>query len=161
MTNQTTRPSWGHWIAQGATTLWEDWDGSFSLNHVMFGDISAWFYRVLAGIRPDPGAPGFKHIVFMPHLLGDLEWVRASVPTPHGLVESAWKRGNDAVEFTFRIPANTRATVHLPCAGDAGITEGGRPAAESGGVETAATPAVGRTAFRLDSGVYTFRVPLE
>ena len=58
MATQTTAPSYGNWIEQGATTLWEDWPGASSLNHIMFGDISAWFYKYLAGIQLDPDAPG-------------------------------------------------------------------------------------------------------
>ncbi len=59
---QKDLPSWGWWIEQGATTLWEQWKGTESRNHIMFGDISAWFYKAIAGINPDPQAPGFKHI---------------------------------------------------------------------------------------------------
>ena len=49
---QTEFPSYGHWLKQGATTLWEAWDGSGSQNHIMFGDFSAWMYANLAGIPP-------------------------------------------------------------------------------------------------------------
>ena len=51
--SQKDLPSWGWWLEQGATTLWEQWNGTESHNHIMFGDISAWFYKALAGI---PGA---------------------------------------------------------------------------------------------------------
>jgi alpha-L-rhamnosidase len=73
--NQTTFPSWGNWIGQGATTLWEQWDGSESRNHIMFGDVSAWFYKNLAGIAPDNNQPGFKtqsysSPIFQPILTG-------------------------------------------------------------------------------------------
>ena len=37
---QRSYPSWGYWIDQGATTLWESWEGTTSRNHIMFGDIS-------------------------------------------------------------------------------------------------------------------------
>ena len=46
-------------------------------NHIMFGDISAWFYEALAGINPDPAKPGFKHIIIRPRPVGDLKWVKA------------------------------------------------------------------------------------
>ena len=49
---QKDQPSWGWWLEQGATTLWEQWNGNESRNHIMFGDISAWFYKALAGINP-------------------------------------------------------------------------------------------------------------
>ena len=63
---QETIPGWGYWIKQGATTLWEKWDGKDSQNHIMYGDISAWFTRVLAGINPDPAGPGFRRILLTP-----------------------------------------------------------------------------------------------
>ena len=58
--SQKDLPSWGWWIEQGATTLWEQWNGADSRNHIMFGDISAWFYKALAGINLDPAAPGLQ-----------------------------------------------------------------------------------------------------
>ena len=61
MVAQNDQPSWGWWLEQGATTLWEQWNGTESRNHIMFGDVSAWFYKALAGIQPDPRSPGFKH----------------------------------------------------------------------------------------------------
>ncbi|RYE66013.1 MAG: alpha-rhamnosidase, partial [Oxalobacteraceae bacterium] len=76
MLQQKTLPSYGHWVERGATTLWEDWKGDNSRNHVMFGDVSAWFYKYLAGINA--AAPGFKQIVIKPHVLGDLTYARAS-----------------------------------------------------------------------------------
>ena len=60
-------PSWGWWINNGATALIEDWDyqraGEFSDNHMMFGEIGAWFYKALGGIKPDSEHPGFRHIL--------------------------------------------------------------------------------------------------
>jgi alpha-L-rhamnosidase len=53
--DQRDLPSWGWWLDQGATTLWEQWNGAESRNHIMFGDISAWFYKALAGIQPPTG----------------------------------------------------------------------------------------------------------
>ena len=65
---QDTYPSWGCWIANGATTLLENWDlnatRDISDNHMMFGEIGGWFYKGLGGIFPDPENPGFKHILF-------------------------------------------------------------------------------------------------
>jgi alpha-L-rhamnosidase len=76
--NQRTQPSFGWQIAQGATTLWENWNGESSHNHAMFGGVCQWFYRSLAGINPDEEEPGFRHIVIRPYLLGDLTWVKAA-----------------------------------------------------------------------------------
>ncbi len=85
MATKTTYPSWGRWLDEGATTLWEQWDGGASRNHIMFGHISAWFYQVLGGIMPDPEAVGFKHFTIKPQLLGDVTWVagRARIHVRH------------------------------------------------------------------------------
>jgi len=56
--SQKDLPGWGWWIEQGATTLWEEWRGGASRFHIMYGDVSAWFYKALAGIRPWRMHPG-------------------------------------------------------------------------------------------------------
>lgn len=120
ITTQTTYPSWGHWIEQGATSLWERWDGKGSRNHHMYSDISAWFYRELAGIQPDPVEPGFKHVIFRPNPVDGLGWVRAHHLSPHGRVESGWTVESGSFHLTIAVPGNCRGTVYLP----EGFTEG-------------------------------------
>ncbi|MCC6397083.1 MAG: family 78 glycoside hydrolase catalytic domain, partial [Bacteroidetes bacterium] len=75
----TTYPSWGYMMEKGATTVWELWNGDSadpamnSGNHVMLvGDLVIWLYENLAGLKGDPGNPGFKHIVMQPTPVGDL-----------------------------------------------------------------------------------------
>src|SRR5262249_14603690 len=65
---QKTLPGWGWWMEQGATTLWESWRGTDSLNHIMFGDISAWVFKALAGARPRPrsACAGFPPLLSAP-----------------------------------------------------------------------------------------------
>lgn len=108
-------PGWVNWLRQGATTLWESWWGRSSLNHIMFGNISAWFYRYLAGIRPDPQVPGFKHIIIKPETIAPLNWVQASHTCAHGVIESHWQRSGQRITLSVSIPAECRATVYLPC----------------------------------------------
>ena len=76
---QKTYPSWGYMVEKGATTIWELWNGDTadpamnSGNHVMLvGDLVIWLYENLAGIKPDPEQPGFKHIIMKPEPVGDL-----------------------------------------------------------------------------------------
>lgn len=117
---RTTYPSYGHWIERGATTLWESWDGKQggSLNHIMFGDISAWFYQTLGGIRVDPDKPGFKHIIFRPYPLGDLKWVEAEHESIYGTVKSSWKKSGDSFRLEVTVPVNCTATVSVPLEGE-------------------------------------------
>lgn len=107
-------PGWGYWIARGATTLWETWNGNSSLNHHMFSDISAWFYKSLAGINPDPGEPGFRHIIIKPNPVKGLEWVRASHYSPYGLITCNWEAKNGVLTLDLEIPVNCHATLYLP-----------------------------------------------
>lgn len=112
---QKTAPGYGWMIEKGCTTLTEDWWGGGSHNHIMFGDIGAWFYEYLAGIRPDPDQPGFKHFVLQPMPAGDLTYVRAEHRSPHGMVRAAWERRPDGSYVArFTVPQHTTATVILP-----------------------------------------------
>ena len=94
--SQTTQPSWGWWIKQGANTLWETWTDEGSHNHIFMGDCVNWYVRTLVGINPDPAAPGFKHIIIKPQPLGDLTFAEAryeSVPRPNFLsLGPQWRR---------------------------------------------------------------------
>lgn len=108
------QPGWGWWIEQGATTLWEDWKGESSLNHIMFGDVSNWFFQWIAGIGLDPKTPAFKHIIIQPQPVGDLTWAKASIESPNGLIKSAWKKDQKGLHLDIEIPANTTATVRMP-----------------------------------------------
>jgi len=111
-------PGWGYWMEQGATTLWEDWKGESSLNHIMFGDVSNWFIQWLGGIGLDPNSPGFRHIIIRPQAVGGLTWVKATHVSPYGLIATTWTKTGSRFKLSITIPANCTATVMLP--GDRG-----------------------------------------
>lgn len=160
VTNQTDFPSWGRWIEEGATTLWENWDGTLSRNHIMFGDISAWFYKTLAGIRPDPEKPGFKHIIIKPQPPAGLEWASGECASPYGVIESGWRRTPQTLTLTLQIPGNTTATVYVPTDAAEGVYEGNTPATETDGVRYAGEED-GYAVFSVGSGRYRFVSPLN
>jgi alpha-L-rhamnosidase len=112
--NQHSFPGWGYWIDQGATTLWEQWNGTESLNHIMYGDVSAWFYESLAGIAPYEDQPGFKKISFKPYFPPDLQWVRATHQSMYGDITANWERKGKVIYYQLTIPANTTGVVILP-----------------------------------------------
>ena len=120
---QDTYPSWGWWIVNGATTLLENWNleatRDISDNHMMFGEIGGWFFKGLGGIKPDPEAPGFKHILLRPNFVGPEEF-EASHDAPCGRIVSAWTRRGNTVTYRVRIPANSTATLYLPANVDGG-----------------------------------------
>lgn len=116
-----TYPSWGYMIKNGATTIWELWNGDTanpamnSRNHVMLlGDLLIWFYEDIAGIKNDPSSIGFKKILMEPVFPEKLNYVNASHQSPYGKIESYWKRNGSQLEWNIAIPANTTATVKLP-----------------------------------------------
>ena len=117
MAAQKDAPSWGAWIEKGFTTLAETWLLSpefrdASVNHVFLGDISAWMVNVLAGINYDPEEPGFRHIVFRPHFVEGLDWVKAEYRSVNGPIRSEWKREGKKVVLKVTVPLNTRATLY-------------------------------------------------
>lgn len=97
---QTSYPSWGYMIHnenEPATTLWELWNADTtgpsmnSRNHIMFGSVSNWFYKYLAGITPTK--PGYRKISIKPTAVGhsNLTHMDTKIVTPYGDVLSSWK----------------------------------------------------------------------
>ena len=105
-------------IDRGATTLWETWkesDNTYSNCHPMFGSVSEWFYRWLAGIRPDSDYPGFERFTINPNLPEGLTEVSSSYQSPNGEIVSSWKNYPDGnQEFIIAIPEGSLAMVRLP-----------------------------------------------
>jgi alpha-L-rhamnosidase len=156
--SQKDLPSWGWWIEQGATTLWENWNGAESRNHIMYGDISAWFYKALAGINDDPTAPAFKHFVIKPNIVGGLTSAKASYDSVRGGIVSDWEVEKGRFKLTVKVPANTTATVWVPTTDPSAVVEGGWPAMKAEGVRDFRIEA-GRAAFEVGSGTYHFTAP--
>ena len=154
--HQKEWPSWLYAVTQGATTIWERWDGwtkekgfqdkgMNSFNHYAYGAIGAWLYATVAGIDLDPEQPAFKHIVLAPQPGGELTWARGTLESPHGRIVSAWKRRPGRFEWTVTIPPNATATAYFPVPAGARIT----------GLKGIRHKR-GTTACRLTSGRYRF-----
>jgi alpha-L-rhamnosidase len=117
LASKETFPSWGWWIVNGATTLYENWDidaqRDLSLNHIMFGEIGAWLFKAPGGIKPDPDKPGFKNTILKPHFVQGLQHFEASHDGPNGMIVSKWKRSRRNIEYIAHVPANSTATLYL------------------------------------------------
>lgn len=156
---QTTYPSWGYMLSQGATTIWELWNGNVagpamnSGNHLMLlGDLVAWMYEDLAGIAPDPRYPGFKHILVAPQPVGDLRFVRASHESSFGRIATYWTRNGSRMMLDITVPPNTTATVYVP---GRNVFEGGHPADTAIGVRFVQR-GEGKMVYEIGSGRYVF-----
>jgi alpha-L-rhamnosidase len=129
---QETFPSWGWWIVNGATTFYENWPldaaKDISMNHIMFGEISAWYYKALGGIFPDEEQPGFKNVILKPNFVEGLEHFEASYNGPYGTIISSWKKTGEGIVYTVTIPANSSATFYT---GATEITENGKDLADN------------------------------
>ncbi len=156
--SQETFPSWGWWIVNGATTFYENWpldaDSDISMNHIMFGEINAWYYKALGGIFPDEEQPGFKNVVLKPNFVKGLNQFEASHEGPYGTVVSSWKRNRKKVEYSVEVPAGSTATLHID--GEK-IRESGKLVSENNFIKVVEQGS-GKMVLVLESGNYYFIV---
>jgi alpha-L-rhamnosidase len=147
MVAQRTFPGVGEWIARGATTLWECWNGGGSHNHHMFSDLSSFMYKFIGGISPDENEPGFSHIIFRPAVDGDLASAHADHESMRGKVAIDWAKEDEKTTITLTVPFGTHGTLYLPESYAGKLSENG-----------AVLPFVlenGKSVFQFASGVYT------
>ena len=162
--NRKEYPSWLYPVTQGATTIWERWDGqkpdgSFqdvgmnSFNHYAYGAIGEWLYKHVAGIKVDENNPGYKKFFLAPNPGGGLTNVNATFDSMFGKIVSDWMVSDGQMTYKVEVPANTSAEVVLPNAKVAEVTmsEGLKSGAKQTG--TSVTVLVG-------SGTYSFSYPI-
>lgn len=115
-------PGWLYSIDNGATTIWERWDGYVkgrgfqdpgmnSFNHWAFGAVGEWMMKTIVGITPDAESPGYKHFFITTQPGGGLEWARGSLDTQYGRLEVEWRASGSGIEMSITVPPNARATV--------------------------------------------------
>ena len=164
--NREEYPSWLYPVKQGATTIWERWDGQKpdgtfqdvgmnSFNHYAYGAIGEWMYRVVAGLELDPREPGYKHVLAQPRPGGGLTSAEARLQTLYGEAVSGWSLAGGKLTVSVAVPPNARGTVRLPGAVLAAVTEGGRAVASAPGVTRAAQDGED-VVVEVGSGQYAF-----
>ena len=123
----TEYASWLYPVTQGATSIWERWNGYTnelgfngqnamnSFNHYSLGAVYEWMVAYQLGIASDPKQPGYQHVILQPTAGGSFDYARGSVETPYGTIESGWTAENGVMtSYTVTLPANTSATLYLP-----------------------------------------------
>jgi len=137
----TSYPSWGYSVVNGATTIWERWNswtkeggpGDVSMNsysHYAYGAVVEWMFDTIAGI--DHQGCGFQKFTLKPQPGGSLKHASASFHSPYGLIRSAWKKSAKQTHYEISIPANTQANVILPTKSIEKVKLNGRPLKKSG-----------------------------
>lgn len=159
-------PSWGYEIANGATTMWERWDGikpdgtyqdpgMNSFNHYANGAVGDWMYKNIAGLQTVK--PGYKVSRIAPQVGGGLTHARGAVDSVYGKLSSAWRVTDTGFTLDVEVPVNTTSEVQIPSRIDQTVLESGTPAAEADGV-TGVDFAGGVASIKLGSGSYRFSV---
>jgi len=156
-----TYPSWLFSVKNGATTIWERWDGwtpergfqdssMNSFNHYSLGSVGAWFYSGAAGIELDESHPGYKHFALQPQFTTRLSFVKATLDSPYGPILSYWHTQGNQMLYDVTVPPNTTADLTLAAPPET-VRESGRPV-------TSLAPAF--TSLALEPGAHHFAFPL-
>lgn len=117
-------PGWLYQVAQGATTVWEHWDGRRpdgtmwsagmdSFNHYAYGAVGAWLYSAELGFDQQPGTAGFAAARLAPRPGGGLTWAEGWRDTPYGRYALRWEITDGKTAVTFTVPANAEAELVL------------------------------------------------
>lgn len=122
LATNTSYPSWGYMAEHGATTIWELWNGDTanpamnSGNHVMLlGDLLAWCYQDLGGIKNAPGSVGYERLLMEPDFtIQDLDSISCSYMTPRGIVTSRWRKTLEQLHWKVTLPQGVSAICVMP-----------------------------------------------
>ena len=156
--NQRTFPGWGWMLENGATTLWEHWefsDNTYSHNHPMFGSVSEWFYKALAGIRVADDSVACDHVLIAPQPTGDLTFVNAAYNSVRGPIVSNWERSGDQFRLQDKHSGWNHCAVVLPTPRLDTVTESGKGLNSARGLH-ATTQDQGQRLVEVGSGDYDF-----
>lgn len=122
-------PSWIYPLTQGATAVWEHWngrkpDGSFwspnmnSFCHLTFGSVGEWLYGWVLGLRQEDGVYGYHRFMFAPAVDRRLEWAEGGFECTWGRIGAGWRFEGDGLCLSLRVPVGIQARAVLPMVRD-------------------------------------------
>ena len=161
---QKTFPSWGYMIENGASTIWELWNGNTadpsmnSGNHVMLlGDLMIWYHENLIGIKScDEGDP-FKHFTINPYFAPQLTYLNGSYESSYGKIVSNWEKTGSVLNWKVSVPANTSALIYMPTSSTQHISVNDRPISQYGEIKVVKS-SNNKMILNLPSGDYKFTI---
>jgi alpha-L-rhamnosidase len=166
-------------VTNGSTTWWEGWNtyipgagvngnSSFrSFNHLPFGSVAEWIWKVMVGVNLDPDQPGYQNTIVKPEPGGGITNTLGAFDSIHGPIVISWTNNMPATNvfsLDATVPANTTASIYIPSTNNlANITEGGVAAATALGVwrwyiTNPPSYIAGATVFEVGSGTYRFQL---
>jgi alpha-L-rhamnosidase len=165
--HNTTFPSWGFSIVNGATTIWERWNGwtpesgffdpgMNSFAHYSFGAVAQWMFETIGGIQT--GQPGYRTILIRPRPGGKLTWAKVRYDSIRGPISTQWKMDDEKFTLDVTIPAGVTAEVHVPTSDPTRVTESLAPAESAVGVRLVRNEP-GIAVYEVASGNYAFAAP--
>jgi len=139
-------PSWLYEVDQGATTIWERWDGYVkgrgfqdtimnSFDHYAIGSVGEWMYKHIAGIQWTDEHPGYREFTVHPQIGGSLTWANGAYSSINGEIVSQWKLEGGVLHLHVEIPPNTVARVYIPAKGRSSVKESGKKLEDAPGVK--------------------------
>jgi len=167
--NRKEYPSWLYPVTQGATTIWERWDGQKpdrtfqnigmnSFNHYAYGAIGEWMYTHIAGIKLKENSPAYKDFCLTPHPGGEINQAKAEYYSMYGKIVSDWEIKDNQMIYNVEIPANTTATVVLPNANTKKISMNNKALSE---IKNKTEQKEKQVTVKLGSGKYCFKYPYK
>ena len=111
-------PSWLFSVKQGATTIWEHWDGKNekgefwsknmnSFNHYAYGSVGGWVYEEACGIHVVEEKPGFEEVVISPIPTDKIDYLSATIETKYGKIQSKWYHENGKIHYFVTTPVKS------------------------------------------------------
>ncbi len=88
----------------GATTLWENWNGRDSRNHPMFGAVTKYLFMYLLGIRQPDGSAGYESVIINPRFVDGLNSAKGYITTENGKISVEYKK--DGSKATVKVCAD-------------------------------------------------------
>lgn len=160
-------PGWLYMVDNGATTIWERWDGYVkgrgfqdagmnSFNHWAFGAVGEWVWRHIVGLNPDDTQPGWKHFTIAPRPGGGVTWARGRYYSIRGEISSDWRIEAGTLTLRVTVPPSTSATIFVPATRPEHVTETGLPAQTAPGVKFLRAEK-SAAVYQVGSGTFVFQ----
>jgi alpha-L-rhamnosidase len=155
--SRTDKPGYAYILSQGETAWTEVWEADEPARiHTSYTGISTWFIKGLAGIEPSIEGPGYRIFTVRPHVVKKLDYAKAAVESPYGLIESGWRKSGDKTVYDISVPTGSEARIYLPAKASQ-VSENGQPLSAVQGVKVLEEKD-GCLQISAKSGKYRFQV---